>query len=108
MPGSNFDDMLSISGGHVVPPGPLGLANGETDIKVYAWVTQHKSDGTSAACAAEKSYSNIPSDHRWKADSSMDNYGTFVAGSAVGTAMAIFKKNNQMQVYWWSEDIQLQ
>ena len=41
MPGSNFDDVLSIdSNGRVVPQGPLGLPSGATDIKVYAWVTQ--------------------------------------------------------------------
>ena len=106
MPGGNFDDVLTISGGHVVAQGPLSLPSGSTDVSVYAWVMQRQTSGDSAAFTGERNYSSPPS--RWVADSSKDDYGTFVPGPAMGTAVAIYKLGGKTQVFWWSEDIRLQ
>lgn len=107
MPGGNFDDELTIDGNnHVTPQGPLTLASGDTDIKVYAWVTQDMGKGAGAACSGEKSYSSMPTNKRWVASSSLDNYGDFVPGPALGTGMTISRSNGHYPVvHWWSETI---
>jgi hypothetical protein len=108
MPGS-FDAQLKIVHGCLKPGGPLGLAGGETVLRLDFWIRQD--DG--AACMGflpgpEGQMNQIPPG-RWRMTQDPMHFGAeFHLGAAIGSGLMV-KENAQGQVIveQWKTDINL-
>jgi hypothetical protein len=103
MPGS-FDSSLEIDDhGCLTPSGPLGLATGETALRLDIWVFQDR-----AACMG---FLLHPAGARWtiNPDANEDHFGdSFQPGGAIGMGLLV-KKNvaGEAIVEQWNRPITL-
>src|SRR3954451_23797932 len=103
MPGGNFNNPLPSA--NLKPQGPLNLPSTSTNIRIYAWVMQHKAGGGCASCVGDSTISSPPPSS-WTI-SSTTPHGSFAPGAAVGTALVTYELAGQYKIFWWSEDIEL-
>jgi hypothetical protein len=107
MPG-NFDSRLEINHhGCITPSGPLELDEGETVLRLDAWIWQDES-----ACMAVQRV--FPESGRWKVttDPHKDHVGPdFKPGAAVAMALMVVSKvvdgKKQTETYHWTDAVLL-
>jgi hypothetical protein len=105
MPSGNFDDTLTIDGhGCVAPAGPMELADGETMLRLDAWVFQQQGSCVAVQC-------DFPDRTRWTTapNPNEDHSGArFVPGDATGMALMVSRTAaGQTEVFQWTETIML-
>jgi hypothetical protein len=117
MPAGNWNPKLPINAndGFVEwPTGPLFPSDGETMLRVEAWVMQNTTG------AIQMTYqTNFPAHPtRWTADrvwypQNASGYnppwtgGLFRPGPALGTAVAIATRGSVQSYYWWTQEVEL-
>src|SRR3954447_3828999 len=111
MPGSQFDDVVTIAGQDIVATGPLRQFNGVlpkgTTREVYVWLVQSKA-GEPGVFVQTK---GIPDgDAKWTTKGQpSDKEGKLEPGPALGLAVEITTEpGGEPKVHFWSEMISLQ
>jgi len=112
MAAGNWNPTLKINMGTGFaewPAGPILLSDGESLVRVEAWLMQQTTGGVQMtfqeqflpnpmAWLADQSW--YPSPKHWKG-------GLFKPGPALGSAIAISTISNRQSYYWWSQEVEL-
>ena len=112
MPAGNWNPTLPIATNGFVewPAGPLVLADGESMVRVEAWLMQ-KTTGAIQMTYQDKfpgtPNSWIADDVYWPSGYAPWSGGLFKPGPALGIAVAIAIISNVQSYYWWSEEVGL-
>jgi hypothetical protein len=108
MPGGNFKDKLEINHhGCITPEGPLKLEEGETVLRLDAWIWQDES----ACMAVQRVFTDSK---KWKitTDPHQDHVGPdFHPGAAVAMALMVVSKvvdgKPETETYHWTDAVLL-
>jgi hypothetical protein len=117
VPAGNWNPTLPIDAGTGFvqwPAGPLFPSDGETMLRVEAWVMQN----TTGAVQMTFQTNFLPHPRTWIADTVWYpknapgsnppwTRGLFQPGPALGTAIAIATQGNVQSYYWWTQEVEL-